>query len=131
MVGGAQRILEICVDYAKMREQSGRPIGAFQAIQHHCANLLRNVEGSRYILYHAAWRMQDHLDYEAEVAMAKAHIGEACLWVARQGHQIMGAIGYCEEHPLHLFHKRIQAASLDFGEAGLHLETVAQAIGLE
>ena len=131
MVGCAQRILEICVDYANVREQSGRPIGAFQAIQHRCADLLRNVEGSRYILYNAAWRMQEHLDYEAEVAMAKAHIGEACLWVARQGHQIMGAIGYCEGHPLHLFHKRIQAASLDFGEGGLHLETVAQAIGLE
>lgn len=131
MVGCAQRILEICVDYAKVREQSGRPIGAFQAIQHHCADLLRNVEGSRYILYNAAWRMQEHLDYETAVAMAKAHIGDACLWVARQGHQIMGAIGYCEEHPLHLFHKRIQAASLDFGDDGLHLETVAQAIGLE
>ena len=41
-----------------------------------------------------------------------------------------GAISYCEEHPLHLLHKRIQAAGLDFGDAGLHLETVAQAIGL-
>jgi len=75
--------------------------------------------------------MQERLDYEAEVAIAKAHHGEACLWVARQGDQIMGGIGYCEEHPLHLFHKRIQAASPDFGEGGLHLETVAQAIGLE
>jgi hypothetical protein len=50
--------------------------------------------------------------------------------VARKGHQILGAIGYCEEHPLHLLHKRIQAAGLDFGDAGSHLETVAQAIGL-
>jgi alkylation response protein AidB-like acyl-CoA dehydrogenase len=50
--------------------------------------------------------------------------------VARRGHQIFGAIGYCEEHPLHLLHKRIQAASVDFGDAGLHLETVARAIGL-
>lgn len=96
----------MCVDYAKVREQSGRPIGAFQAIQHHCADMLRNVEGSRYIL------------------------GEACLEGARKGHQILGAIGYCEEPSLHWFHKRIQAASLDCGDAGLHLETVAQAIGV-
>jgi len=130
MVGCAQRILDMCVDYAKVREQSGRPIGAFQAIQHHCADLLRNVEGSRYILYKAAWSMQAGLESTTDVAMAKAHVSDACLWVARQGHQIMGAISYCEEHPLHLFHKRIQAAGLDFGDAGLHLETVAQAIGL-
>jgi alkylation response protein AidB-like acyl-CoA dehydrogenase len=130
MVGCAQRILDLCVDYAKSREQSGRPIGSFQAIQHHCANLLRNVEGARYILYHAAWKMQEGFDSNAEVAMAKAYANEACLWVARQGHQILGAISYCEEHPLHLFHKRIQAAGLDFGDASLHFETVAQAIGL-
>ena len=66
----------------------------------------------------------------ADVAMAKAYAGEACLAVARRGHQIFGAISYCEEHPMHLFHKRIQAASVDFGDAALHLETVARAIGL-
>ena len=130
MVGCAQRILEICVDYAKVREQSGRPIGSFQAIQHHCANLLRNVEGARYILYNAAWKMQEGAACSADVAMAKAYASEACLWVGRQGHQILGAISYCEEHPLHLFHKRIQAAGLDFGDASLHFETVAQSVGL-
>jgi alkylation response protein AidB-like acyl-CoA dehydrogenase len=130
MVGCAQRILEICVEYAKVREQSGRPIGAFQAVQHHCADVLRNVEGSRYILYNAAWKMQEGQECAADVAMAKAYANEACLRVARTGHQILGAISYCEEHPLHLFHKRIQAAGLDFGDAALHFETVAQAIGL-
>ena len=118
------------MDYAKVREQTGRPIGSFQAIQHHCADLLRNVEGARYILYNAAWKMQEGVSCAPDVAMAKAYASDACLWVARKGHQIMGAIGYCEEHPLHLYHKRIQAAGLDFGDAGLHLETIAQAIGL-
>ena len=131
MVGCAQRILDICVDYAKVREQSGRPIGAFQAIQHHCANMLRHVEGSRYLLYHAGWQMQARdASYPHAVSMAKSYINQACLRVARQGHQIMGAISYCEEHPLHLFHKRIQAASLDFGDISLHSEAVAEAIGL-
>ncbi len=131
IVGCAQRILDICTDYAKVREQSGRPIGAFQAIQHHCADLLRNVEASRALLYHAAWKHQENADDSAAaIATAKAYAQEACLWVARKGHQIMGAIGYCEEHPLHLFHKRIQAAGLDFGDASMHFETVAQSIGL-
>ena len=130
MLGCSQRILDMCVEYAKVREQSGQPIGAFQAIQHHCANLLRNVDGTRYILYNAAWKMQTGLECSADVAMAKSYASEACLQVARLGHQIHGAIGYCEEHPLHLFHKRIHAASLDFGDASLHFETVAQSLGL-
>lgn len=130
MVGCAQRILEICVDYAKIREQSGRAIGAFQAIQHHCADLLRHVEGSRYLVYHAAWQIASGMDGSATIAMAKAYANEACLSVARKGHQILGAMGYCEEHPLHLFHKRILAASLDFGDAAMHLETVATTLGL-
>jgi alkylation response protein AidB-like acyl-CoA dehydrogenase len=67
------------VSYAKVREQSGRPIGAFQAIQHHCADVLRHVEGSRYILYKAAWRMHAGLECATDVAMAKAHVSDACL----------------------------------------------------
>jgi alkylation response protein AidB-like acyl-CoA dehydrogenase len=130
MVGCARFVLDTCVDYAKVREQSGRPIGSFQAIQHHCADMLRNVEGARSIVYNAAWKMQEGMEWTADVSMAKAYASEACLWVARKGHQILGAISYCEEHPLHLYHKRIQAAGLDFGDAALHHETVAQSIGL-
>jgi alkylation response protein AidB-like acyl-CoA dehydrogenase len=131
MVGCAQRILELSVEYAKVRVQSGRPIGAFQAIQHSCADLLRNVEGARWIAYHAAWKLEEGRECAADVAMAKAHAGAACLAVARKAHQILGAISFCEEHPLHLFHKRIQAGALDFGDAAFHLETVAHAIGLD
>jgi alkylation response protein AidB-like acyl-CoA dehydrogenase len=86
------------------------------------------VETSRWLTYEAAWRL-DHGDGTPLVAAAKAYGGEACLRVARRAHQIMGAIGYCEEHPLHLFHKRILAGSLAWGESSHHLETVARAIG--
>jgi alkylation response protein AidB-like acyl-CoA dehydrogenase len=131
MVGAAQRILELCVEHARVRVQSGRPIGSFQAIQHSAADLLRDVETARWLVYEAAW----HLDAErpgadASVAMAKAYCGEVCLRVARRAHQIMGAIGYCEEHPLHLYHKRILAGSLAWGDQAHHLETVAQSIAL-
>jgi alkylation response protein AidB-like acyl-CoA dehydrogenase len=131
MVGSAQRILELAVEHARVRVQSGRPIGAFQAIQHACADLFRDVEGARWIAYQAAWKVEQGPDAGAGVAMAKAHAAEACLRVARRAHQIMGAIGYCEEHPLHLLHKRILAASLDGGDATAHLDTVADAIGLD
>jgi alkylation response protein AidB-like acyl-CoA dehydrogenase len=130
MVGAAQRVLDLAVEHARTRVQGGRPIGAYQAIQHACADLVRDVDTSRGLVYVAAWKVSEGLDAGCDVATAKAYAGEACLAVARRGHQIFGAIGYCEEHPLHLLHKRIQAASVDFGDAGRHLEIVARAIGL-
>ena len=130
IVGAAQRVLELTVEHVKTRVQGGRPIGGHQAIQHACADLVRDVDASRGLLYVAAWKAAEGDSADADIAMAKAYAGEAGLSVARRGHQIFGAISYCEEHPLHLFHKRIQAASLDFGDADLQLETVARAIGL-
>jgi alkylation response protein AidB-like acyl-CoA dehydrogenase len=130
MVGAAQRVLDLAVEHAKTRVQGGRPIGGHQAIQHACADLVRDVDTSRGLLYAAAWKVSEGILARADVATAKAYGGEACLTVARRGHQIFGAIGYCEEHPLHLLHKRIQAASVDFGDPAAHLETVAQEIGL-
>jgi alkylation response protein AidB-like acyl-CoA dehydrogenase len=130
MVGAARRVLDLVVEHARTRVQGGRPIGGYQAIQHACADLVRDVDTSRGLLHLAAWRVSEGLPSATEVATAKAYAAEACLAVARRGHQVLGAIGYCEEHPLHLLHKRMQAASLDFGDAGAHLETVAQAIGL-
>ena len=130
MVGGAQRILDLAVEHARTRVQGGRPIGGYQAIQHACADLVRDVDTARGLLYLAAWKAAEGLPAASDVAMAKAHAAEACLAVARRGHQIFGAIGYCEEHPLHLIHKRIQAAALDFGDTQHHLETVARSIGL-
>ena len=129
MVGAAQKILDLAVEYAKVRVQSGRPIGSFQAIQHRCADLLRNVEAARVMLHHAVWKTEHGVD-DGAVAMAKAYAGDACLGVARRAHQIFGAIGYCEEHPLHLLHKRIHAAAMDYGDRVAQLESVARAIGL-
>ena len=130
MVGAAQRVLELAVEHAKTRVQGGRPIGGYQAIQHACADLVRDVDASRGLLYAAAWAASEGLPAARDVAMAKAYASEASLTVARRGHQIFGAIGYCAEHPLHVLHKRILAASLDGGDMPQHLETVAQAIGL-
>jgi alkylation response protein AidB-like acyl-CoA dehydrogenase len=130
MVGCAQRILELCVEHAKGRRQFGRPLGSFQAVQHACADLLRDVETARCLLHSAAWRMQEGLPCATDVAMAKAYAGRTSQAVARKAHQLLGAISFCEEHPLHLFHKRILAAGLEFGDPAHHLETVASAIGL-
>jgi alkylation response protein AidB-like acyl-CoA dehydrogenase len=131
MIGAAQRILELAVLHAKTRVQSGRPIGSFQAIQHACADLLRGVETARPLAWSAAWKLEEGLPAEADVAMAKHYAGEACLAVARRAHQIFGAMGYCEEHPLHRLHKRILSARQDCGDAVHHAEAIARAIGLD
>jgi alkylation response protein AidB-like acyl-CoA dehydrogenase len=130
MVGAAQRVFDLAVEHARTRVQGGRPIGGYQAIQHACADLVRDVDTSRGLLYTAAWKVSEGRAADGDVATAKAYAGEACLSVVRRGHQIFGAMGYCEEHPLHLLHKRVHAASVDYGDAGVHLETVARAIGL-
>jgi alkylation response protein AidB-like acyl-CoA dehydrogenase len=131
MVGAAQRVLELCVEHARVRVQGGRPIGGYQAVQHACADLFRDVESARWLVWETAWKLEaGRSDAESAVATAKSYCAEAALRVARRGHQVMGAIGYCEEHPLHLLHKRILAASLDAGDTALHLELVARAIGL-
>ena len=130
MVGAAQRILDLTVEHAKTRVQGGRPIGAYQAIQHACADLVRDVDCARGLLHVAAWTAAEGTPLAAETATAKAYASEACLAVARRGHQIFGAISYCDEHSMHLLHKRIQSASVDCGDAALHLDTVARAIGL-
>ena len=130
MVGGGQQVLDMTVEYTKQRVQFGRPIGSFQAIQHHCANMATDVEGSRYITYQAAWKLSEGLPSEGEVAMAKAWVSAAYHRVCALGHQCHGAIGFTKEHNMQLYSRRAKAAELAFGDSDHHLETVAEAIGL-
>ena len=130
MVGNSQQVLEMAVEYAKNRVQFGRPIGSFQAVQHHCANMATDVDGSRFITYQAAWRIAEGLPCAREVSMAKAWVSEACQRVVALGHQIHGGIGFTMEHDMQLFFRRAKQAELFFGDADLHREVVAQQIGL-
>ena len=130
MSGGGQSVLDMTVEYAKQRTQFGRPIGSFQAIQHHCANMATDVEGSKFITYQAAWRLSEGLPAEREVAMAKAWVSEAYRRVCALGHQSHGAIGFTKEHNMQLFSRRAKAAEIIFGDSNLHLEKVAEKIGL-
>src|SRR2546421_6006383 len=129
MVGAAQRVLEMTVEHAKTRVQGGRPIGGHQAIQHACADLVRDVDCSRGLLYASGWKISEGLAAATDVAMAKAYAGEACLAVARRAHQIFGAISYCEGHPIHPFPNPIQAPTADSADPALHPETVRRRIG--
>ena len=130
MVGGAQRVLEMSVAYAHDRVQFGRPIGTFQAIQHHCANMAVDVDGSRFIAYEAIWRLSEGLDAAAEVAMAKAWVSDAYQRVCTLAHQIHGAIGFTKEHAMQIYFRHAKASELAFGDGDYHREQVARKLGL-
>lgn len=125
MVGGAQKVLEMTLDYAKERTAFGHPIGAFQSLQHRCADMLVDVEGLRFITYQAAWRLNEGLPADKEVAMAKAWVSQAFRRVVNSAHQVHGTIGFTEDHILHLYTKRARAHEFSFGDVNFHLEQLA------
>ena len=130
MLGGAERVLEMTTDYVKERVQFGRPIGSFQAVQHHCANMATDVEGCRYVAYQAAWRVSERLPAVREVAIAKAWVSDAYRRVCALGHQSHGAIGFTKEYDLQLFTRRAKVAEVAYGDTDFHREQVAVGMGL-
>jgi alkylation response protein AidB-like acyl-CoA dehydrogenase len=130
MIGGAQRVLEMAVDYAKERIQFGRSIGSFQAIQHYCANMLIDVKASRLITYEAAWMLSEGLSCSKYASVAKAWVGAAYRRVCMSSHQIHGAIGFTLDHDLQLYTRRSKAAELLYGDTDFHCEVVARGLGL-
>jgi alkylation response protein AidB-like acyl-CoA dehydrogenase len=130
-VGGSQQVLEMSVEYAKIRVQFGRPIGSFQAIKHKCADMFLAVESARSAAQHAAWAVADQPE-ELPVAasIAKAHCSEAYAANASENIQIHGGIGFTWEHPAHLYFKRAKSSALMFGDAVHHRDLVARRLGL-
>ncbi len=127
LVGLAQRDFEISVDYAKERIQFGRPIGSFQAIQHKAADMITDVDGSRFIMYRAAWAVtEDEADADLQVAMAKAWCSDATRRVVAHGQQIHGGIGFTKEYIIQLYFRRQKMAELMWGDADHHREKVAE-----
>ena len=130
-VGGAQKVLEMAVDYAKVRVQFGRPIGSFQAIKHKCADMLLEVESAKSAAYYGMWCASEMNDELASTAsLAKAYCSEAYFHAAAENIQIHGGIGFTWEHPAHLYFKRAKSSELLFGDPTYHREQLAQRIGI-
>jgi alkylation response protein AidB-like acyl-CoA dehydrogenase len=129
-VGGAQRCLEMAVEYAKTRQQFGRPIGSFQAVKHRCADMLVRVESARSAAYYAAWAAAEDTDELPVVAsLAKAYCSEAYFFAAAENIQVHGGIGFTWEHDAHLYFKRAKASELLLGDPAYHRELLAQRAG--
>ncbi len=129
MVGGMQWVLDTTVEYAKTRQQFGRAIGSFQAVQHQCADMLLMTESARSATYYAAWALTEG-DPSASVAVsiAKAYCSDAYREVANRGIQVHGGIGFTWEHDLQLYYKRSKSSETLFGDATFHRERIARII---
>ena len=129
-VGVLQKVLEMTLDYAKERKQFDRPIGAFQVIQHYMADMMTYVDGTRFVSYQAAWRMNKGLPSIRETAIAKAWSAESYEWCITKTHQIFGAIGVTIDHDLHFYTTRGKTAQLSYGNADFWREPVAKSMGM-
>ena len=130
MDGASRKALEFAVGYAKERVQFGKLVGTFQAVQYHCADMLTFADTIHFMTCHAAWKIASGLPFVQEASMCKAWVSQAHRRLVGLAHQVLGGIGFMEEHDLQIYYRRAKAAELAFGDAELHREKVAQAMGL-
>ena len=127
--GIAQRTMEMSVEYAKDRKQFDRPIGAYQAVSHRCAQMLLETENSRSAVYGAAWAADSEPEsLPLAASTAKAYASDAGWRVPDAAIQVHGGIGFTWEHDLHFFLKRGKQNAAMFGDARWHRERVADAV---
>jgi alkylation response protein AidB-like acyl-CoA dehydrogenase len=127
MCGGAQQVLDMTVDYAKLRVAFGKPIGSYQGVKHQAADMLVAIENAKSLTYYAAWAVDEGAaEAPLAVAMAKAAASDMARKVAGTGIQLHGGIGMTWEHDLQLYFKRAKASEVMFGDAAWHREQVAR-----
>jgi alkylation response protein AidB-like acyl-CoA dehydrogenase len=123
MLGCARRCMEMSVEYAKVRQQFGQPIGTFQAIKHACAEMLLEVENAYAATYYAAWAQDaDVSDAALSASVAKAYVNEASRKVCGSSIQVHGGIGFTWDYDLHLYFKRAKHLEPLYGDADFHRE---------
>ena len=127
LVGAMQWILQTTIEYAQTRQQFGKPIGSFQAVQERCADMLSRLDSSRPPTCNAPWAWSAGGDNaDQAVSVAKAYASEAAREVANRGSQVHGGIGFTWEHDLQLYYKRATSGELLLGNAQWHCEQLAE-----
>lgn len=129
LLGVSRHLLDMTVDYAKVRTQFGKPIGSFQAVKHQLADALVALELARPCVYRAAHALAHReADRGVFAAMAKARASDAAIRVAKTALQCHGAIGYSFEYDLHLWMKRAWTLAAAWGDAAWHRTRIAAAV---
>ena len=131
LVGIGQWALNTAVAYAKDRKQFDRPIGAYQAVSHRCAQMMLEVESARSAVYYAGWVADNEPEsLSLAASMAKAYAADAGWRVTASSLQVHGGIGFTWEHDLHFFLKRARTNGHLLGSARSHRDRVAELAGL-
>jgi alkylation response protein AidB-like acyl-CoA dehydrogenase len=130
ILGLLEKVLEMAVKHAKIREQFGRPIGSFQAIQHQCADMATDIDKLKFLTYRAAWKLSTQASADREIHMAKARASDASRRVTLLGIKIHGGVGITQEYDLQFYFRRAKACETAFGDGELHREFVARSLGL-
>jgi alkylation response protein AidB-like acyl-CoA dehydrogenase len=128
MIGATKKDAEMAIEYSKNRMAFGRPIGAFQSIQHLCADMTLWVDGAQLLTYEALWKIDQGLPAGVEVSQAKSFCNEKCEAVVRSSQVIHGGIGFMMEFDLHLWYRRVSAWTMRLGTSFEHRANVAQAL---
>lgn len=129
LFGIGRRLSDMTVEYARVREQFGRPIGSFQAVQHHLADVAIALHFARPLLYRAAWAVSvEHPRADVAVSAAKLRCSVAAATVGRVALQVHGAIGYTTECDLHLSLKRAWSLSAAWGDDAFHRARIGEAV---
>jgi 3-oxocholest-4-en-26-oyl-CoA dehydrogenase beta subunit len=128
LVGISQRALDTAVQYAKDRVAFGHPIGSYQAIQHMCAEMLADVDASRFLVYQAACLVNSGEGADVRVAMAKAFSAAAARRVTKSAHQILAGAGFVLEHPLSFYYRRVKGIEATFGDVNDQLDLIADGL---
>jgi alkylation response protein AidB-like acyl-CoA dehydrogenase len=128
MLGATRKDAEMAIEYAKNRVAFGRPIGAFQSIQHLCSDMIIWTDGGQLLTYEALWKMDRGLPAKVEVSQAKAFCNEKCEAVVRSSQQIHGGIGFMMEFDLHLWFRRVTSWAMRLGTSYEHRARVAEAL---
>ncbi|MSO36656.1 MAG: acyl-CoA dehydrogenase [Acidimicrobiia bacterium] len=129
LLGLAQNLLDVTVDYTATRSQFGAPIGSFQAVKHKLADVRIALEFARPLIYRAAYSLSvDDIDRSIHVSMCAAQVADAASLAVRHALQCHGAIGYSDESDLHMWMKRVWALQRAYGDPAWHRERVARAI---
>ena len=129
IVGRSQKVLDLVVDYSKVRVQFGRPIGSFQAVQHQCADLRVAVDGARLVTYEAAWKLAEGRPCSEDIAIAKAFAGSASRQATAVGHGIFAGIAFTVEHDMQLYMMRSKIQEANLGDTDFHLDNLGGYMG--
>jgi len=125
-LGGSEKLLEMSVEYSKVRQQFGKPIGSFQAMKHIAAEIIADIEPARSLVWNAGYSLDAQPKQAARaVAMAKAHLSDVYSHVANRALQMHGGIGFTWEHDLHFWFKRAAWNQSAFGDPQWHRERIA------